>query len=177
MRDLLLLLIHVLAVLARLAGPGGVRGLVAENVLLKQQLLVLGRARHRAQNLTPLERVVLGLCCPSSETIRRGNQSVRRRDVEVYGMLSLTSSANRCSQMPVVTVRKLPEETHRALKLRAAQHGRSTEAEIRAILEEAVRPKVRVKIGSELAAFGQRLGGLDLNVSRDQTPTEPADFE
>ena len=79
--------------------------------------------------------------------------------------------------MPVVTVRKLPEETHRALKLRAAQHGRSTEAEIRAILEEAVRPKVRVKIGSELAAFGQRFGGLDLNVSRDQTPTEPAEFE
>jgi len=79
--------------------------------------------------------------------------------------------------MPVVTVRKLPEETHRALKLRAAQHGRSTEAEIRAILEEAVRPKARVKIGSELAAFGQRFGGLDLNVSRDQTPTEPAEFE
>ena len=61
--------------------------------------------------------------------------------------------------MPVVTVRKLPAETHRALKLRAAQHGRSTEAEIRAILEEAVRPKTRVKIGSELAAFGQRFGG------------------
>ena len=32
--------------------------------------------------------------------------------------------------MSVVTVRNLPEETHRALKLRAAQHGRSTEAEI-----------------------------------------------
>jgi plasmid stability protein len=79
--------------------------------------------------------------------------------------------------MATVTVRKLPAETHRALKLRAAQHGRSTEAEIRAILEEAVRPKARVKIGSELAAFGQRFGGLDLDVSRDQTPTEPADFE
>jgi transposase InsO family protein len=62
MRGLLLLLIHVLAVLARLAGPGGVRGLVAENVLLKQQLLVLGRARRRAPNLTPPERIVLGLC-------------------------------------------------------------------------------------------------------------------
>jgi len=79
--------------------------------------------------------------------------------------------------MPVVTVRKLPVETHRALKLRAAQHGRSTEAEIREILEEAVRPKKRVKIGSELAAFGQRFGGLDLNVTRDQTPTDPAVFE
>jgi plasmid stability protein len=79
--------------------------------------------------------------------------------------------------MAVVTVRNLPEETHRALKLRAAQHGRSTEAEIREILEDATRPKARLKIGSELAAFGKRFGGLDLNISRDQTPTEPAVFE
>ena len=79
--------------------------------------------------------------------------------------------------MSVVTVRNLPEETHRALKLRAAQHGRSTEAEIREILEEAVRPKTRVKIGSELAAFGQSLGGLDFSDTRDQTPTDPAVFE
>ncbi|HQX14766.1 MAG TPA: Arc family DNA-binding protein [Nitrosomonas sp.] len=61
--------------------------------------------------------------------------------------------------MSVVTVRNLPEETHRALKLRAAQHGRSTEAEIREILEEAVRSRMLVKIGSELAAFGQSFGG------------------
>jgi plasmid stability protein len=79
--------------------------------------------------------------------------------------------------MPAVTVRNLPEETHRALKLRAAQHGRSTEAEIREILEEAIRPKDRIKIGSELAAFGRRFGGLDLDIERDQTPTEPAKFE
>lgn len=79
--------------------------------------------------------------------------------------------------MSAVTVRNLPEETHRALKLLAAQHGRSTEAEIREILEEAVRPKMRVKIGSELAAFGRRLGGENFNVTRDQMPTEPAVFE
>ena len=79
--------------------------------------------------------------------------------------------------MTAVTVRNLPEETHRALKLRAAQHGRSTEAEIREILENAVRPKARLKIGSELAAFGKRFGGLDLDISRDQTPAEPALFE
>ena len=78
--------------------------------------------------------------------------------------------------MPVVTVRNLPEATHRALKLRAAQHGRSTEAEIRDILEQQVRPKARVRIGSELAAFGKRLGGLDLKISRGPAPTEPADF-
>jgi plasmid stability protein len=79
--------------------------------------------------------------------------------------------------MSVVTVRNLPEETHRALKVRAAQHGRSTEAEIREILEEAVRPEVRVKIGSELAAFGERFGGIDLDIARDQTPAKAATFE
>ena len=79
--------------------------------------------------------------------------------------------------MPAVTVRNLPEETHRALKLRAALHGRSTEAEIRAILEDVVRPRTRVKIGSELAAFGQRFAGIEFDITRDQTPTEPAQFE
>jgi len=79
--------------------------------------------------------------------------------------------------MPVVTVRNLPEATHRALKLRAAQHGRSTEAEIREILEDAVRPRTRLKIGSELAAFGQRFGGVGIDITRDQTPADPAVFE
>jgi antitoxin FitA len=79
--------------------------------------------------------------------------------------------------MPVVTVRNLPEATHRALKLRAAQHGRSTEAEIRQILEEAVQPAGRLKIGSELAAFGQHYGGLDLDTARDPAPPEPTSFE
>lgn len=69
--------------------------------------------------------------------------------------------------MTVVTVRNLPEETHRALKLRAAEYGRSTEAEIREILEEQVRPKAHVRIGSELAAFGKRLGGVELKAARD----------
>jgi len=79
--------------------------------------------------------------------------------------------------MTAVIVRNLPEETHRALKLRAAQHGRSTEAEIRQILEEAVRPDGRALIGSALAAFGQQAGGLDLDITRDPTPTRPLGFE
>jgi plasmid stability protein len=79
--------------------------------------------------------------------------------------------------MAAVTVRGLPEETHRALKLRAAQHGRSTEAEIRVILEEAVHPEPQIKLGSALAAFGRKFGGLELDISRDQAPTDPAEFE
>jgi plasmid stability protein len=61
--------------------------------------------------------------------------------------------------------------------MRAAQHGRSTEAEIRAILEDVVRPEGRVKIGSALAAFGQRFGGIDLNVTRDRSSPRTASFE
>jgi plasmid stability protein len=79
--------------------------------------------------------------------------------------------------MAVVTVRNLPEETHRALRLRAAEHGRSTESEIRAILEHAVRPEGRLKIGSALAAFGRRFGGLNLNVARDESSPRLASFE
>lgn len=79
--------------------------------------------------------------------------------------------------MPAVTVRNLPAETHRALKLRAVHNGRSTEAEIRVILEAAVAPPARIKIGSQLAAFGRRFGGIDLAIQRDQTPTEAANFE
>jgi plasmid stability protein len=58
-------------------------------------------------------------------------------------------------------VRNLPEAPHRALKLRAAQHGRSTEPEIRLVLENAVAPKIG--LGSALLAIGQKLGELSLN--------------
>jgi plasmid stability protein len=76
--------------------------------------------------------------------------------------------------MSSVTVRNLPDATHRALKLRAAQHGRSTEAEIRTILEAAVAPKMGM--GTALAAIGRNLGGVELNLVRDQSPIEPANF-
>jgi plasmid stability protein len=79
--------------------------------------------------------------------------------------------------MAAVTVRNLPENTHRALKLRAAKNGRSTEAEIRHILEEAVSPKSRLRIGSELAAFGRRYGGIELKPMRDHRAIEAAEFE
>ncbi len=77
--------------------------------------------------------------------------------------------------MSAVTVRNLPEKTHRALKLRAARHGRSTEAEIRLILEQAVRPKIG--IGSSIAAIGRSIGGVELDLQRDNTPVKPAELE
>jgi putative transposase len=44
MRHLMVLFIHFISTLARLLGPGGVRSLVAESLLLKHQLLILNRS-------------------------------------------------------------------------------------------------------------------------------------
>ncbi len=84
--------------------------------------------------------------------------------------------------MPAVTIRNLSEEAHRALKVRAAQHGRSTEAEIRDILESAVRPASRVRLGSALAALSADHGLTDadidaLTATRDKMPAKPLGFE
>ena len=48
MRDLAVLFLHVLATVARLAGPGGARSVIAESVLVKHQLLILNRSRKRS---------------------------------------------------------------------------------------------------------------------------------
>ena len=74
-------------------------------------------------------------------------------------------------------IRDLSEETHRALKARAVQHGRSAEAEMRQILDNAVRPSSRLRIGSVLAALGRKYGGLELRIERDKSPAEPIDFD
>jgi plasmid stability protein len=79
--------------------------------------------------------------------------------------------------MASVTVRNLSDETHRALRVRAAMHGHSTEAEIRAILDNTVRPDNRIKLGSLLAKIGLEVGGVDLEIERDKSPTEPFSFE
>jgi plasmid stability protein len=84
--------------------------------------------------------------------------------------------------MPAVTIRNLSEETHRALKVRAAHHGRSTEAEVRDILERAVRPANRLRIGSAMSALSRDVGLTNadferLQQGRDRTPATPMTFE
>jgi hypothetical protein len=62
MRDLVILLVHLIGTIAKLLGRGGARAVVAESLLLKHQLLVLKRSRERAPNLRPIDRVIAGLC-------------------------------------------------------------------------------------------------------------------
>ena len=84
--------------------------------------------------------------------------------------------------MAILTVRNVPDEVHRALRLRAAVHGRSTEAEVREILESAVKSEKRVRMGDALAELGRRVGLTDddfivLEQVRDKVPAEPMRFE
>ena len=68
--------------------------------------------------------------------------------------------------MPAVTIRNLSDATHRALKVRAAQHGRSAEAEMRDILEMAVRPDTRLRLGTALAEVEQRVLEETLRIAK-----------
>jgi antitoxin FitA len=85
-------------------------------------------------------------------------------------------------KMAILTVRNLPEEVHRALRVRAAQHGHSMEAEVRGILESAVSPEGRIKLGSLLAGVGKRAKLTDEEFAvfeqvRSKAPAKPLNFE
>ena len=62
MRDLIILLVHVVTTVLRVVRPGGVRAVIAESVLTKHQLLILNRSRRRAPNLRTLDRLIAGFC-------------------------------------------------------------------------------------------------------------------
>jgi plasmid stability protein len=84
--------------------------------------------------------------------------------------------------MAMLTVRNLPDDVHRALRVQAAQHGRSTEAEVREILAVAVKPEARIRLGESLAALSRKIGltNEDFQIFqqvKDNTPAEPLRFE
>jgi hypothetical protein len=61
MYEFIVLLVHSLVTLYRLAKPGGLRSVVAESVLVRHQLLIFNRGRKRAPNLRPADRIIVGL--------------------------------------------------------------------------------------------------------------------
>jgi antitoxin FitA len=84
--------------------------------------------------------------------------------------------------MAMLTVRNIPDELHRALRVRAALHGHSMEAEVRGILESAVSPQGRLKLGSLLADMGRRAKLTDEEFTvfeqvRNKAPARPVSFE
>jgi len=84
--------------------------------------------------------------------------------------------------MAILTVRNIPDEVHRALRVRAARHGHSMEAEVREILASALSPAGRVKLGSMLAGIGRKAKLTDEEFAvfdqvRDKAPAHPVSFE
>ena len=83
--------------------------------------------------------------------------------------------------MAMLTVRNLPDDVHRALRMQAALHGRSTEAEVREILALSVKPEARVRLGEALAALSRDIGltNEDFEVFdriSDRAPATPLGF-
>lgn len=62
MRNIVILLVHLLVTLVRLTRPSGVRSVIAESVMIRHQLLILNRSRQRSPNLRISDRIVAGLC-------------------------------------------------------------------------------------------------------------------
>lgn len=84
--------------------------------------------------------------------------------------------------MAMLTVRNLPDDVHRALRALAAQHGRSTEAEVREILTLSVKPEARIHMGEALMALGRRVSLTNEDIeafdsTSDKTPAKPLRFE
>jgi putative transposase len=62
MHEIIILLVHLLITLARLARPGIVRSVIAESVMIKHQFLILNRSRQRSPNLRVSDRIIAGFC-------------------------------------------------------------------------------------------------------------------
>jgi antitoxin FitA len=74
--------------------------------------------------------------------------------------------------MATLTVRGLDDDTKARLRVRAARHGRSMEAEVRTILEDALPPQQPAGgLGSRIQARFAALGGAELDLPpRSETP-------
>ncbi|HYS48086.1 MAG TPA: plasmid stabilization protein [Xanthobacteraceae bacterium] len=81
--------------------------------------------------------------------------------------------------MASITVRNLENGVKRRLRVRAAQHGRSMEDEVRHILRSALAEKTRAPTNL-FDAIRRRiapLGGVDLDIPRSGAVREPPRFE
>ncbi len=106
MCDLTILFVHLIATIARLLGPGGVRAVIAESLLVKHQLLIHNRPRQRATNLRPLDRIIVGLCASFMRPTRLVRTAIVLKPSTILGFhralvrrkYRLLFSPKRCSK-------------------------------------------------------------------------------
>jgi antitoxin FitA len=117
--------------------------------------------------------------------ISTSHADIGRGDSKKLKLLSHAANPQEAT-MAVLTVRNIPDEAHRALRVRATKDGRSTEAEVREILQSVVKPAERVKLGSLIHEIGRRAKLTDQDVDaleatiragRHTKPQEPMSFE
>jgi plasmid stability protein len=83
--------------------------------------------------------------------------------------------------MATITVRRLPDEVHRALAAQARAAGKSMEAEARDVIASAVLPAMKLGLGDRLAAIGQHARITDdemaiIESAFADVPGEPMEF-
>lgn len=115
---------------------------------------------------TDAQGYLFGLSVVSKDLLMTRRRLISLMETDISGVV----------RMPAMTIRNIPEETHRALKALAAANGRSAEAEVRAILQQALFPRDRPRLGSLLHEIGLSAGGVDLDISRDTGVREPLDL-
>jgi len=116
-KDFLLTLLHLAVLTAKLCAPGGVRAVIAENLLLKQQLIVLRRARKRAPNLSPSDRLLCGFWSLFLSPGRIRKAAIAFRPSTILGFhqalvrrkyRQLFSSTPRCGRTRATRRRRMP---------------------------------------------------------------------
>ncbi|MEP7306184.1 MAG: hypothetical protein ABJA98_11760 [Acidobacteriota bacterium] len=128
MKDLLLTLLHLAVVTAKLCGPGGVRAVIAENLVIKQQLIVLRRTRRRAPSLTLRDRLLCGF---ASLFLRAGRIRKVAIAIRPSTLLAFHQALVRRKIPPAVLVNLTPEEarTERAGRCPHPSHCRAQVAQ------------------------------------------------
>src|SRR6516162_3001873 len=125
MRHLVVLFTHFIATLARLLGPGGVRSLVAESLLLKHQLLIVNRSRQRTPNLRSSDRILAGLMA----LLVRPTRLLRSAIVlKPSTLLSHSLSHQQAKIPPAVLIEAPPEARPERTERRTRSCGRRNEA-------------------------------------------------
>lgn len=78
--------------------------------------------------------------------------------------------------MAALSIRNLDDQVHERLRVRAAEHGRSMEAEVRTILTDAVQDEEDDDLISALMKVAQDVGGVDLDIPMRSSTHRPVDF-
>ena len=140
MRDLLLALLHLAVTAAKLCRRGGVRAVIAENLLLKQQLIVLRRARQRAPNLKVGDRLLCGFGSLVSES---GTDPQGRHRGAPGDVADLPSGAGT-PEVPPLVFFEPPSEKARARRGRVRRSSGRSSVSKRAILDSGARGIARI---------------------------------